>query len=241
MAFVLLWKNRLPDYSPPVSHYFCKKLFRLAICYLLTTSAVVAADDTNTVATPAIIQPSWNQLMNGSLDSEQIEVRGIIEGISNRKDGWSVVNLRTHDGVLKVIVRRGKIKGATLAQSIHAVIRVRGKLSVDRDPANQRVISGQVRFPDSEIIVDEPAPADLFAIPLTTAMSLTHSDSNYNAFRLVKVAGQIIQVRSRLHFLMDAGQGLRFVTDQPSGLLAGDTVEVVGYPDSLKTGVALSA
>jgi signal transduction histidine kinase len=50
----------------------------------------------------------------------------------------------------------------------------------------------------------------------------------------VKVSGQIIHVRSRLFFMMDGKDGLRFVTDTVlRNLKAGDLVEVVGYQDVL--------
>src|ERR1035437_319138 len=83
------------------------------------------------------------QLMNRSLDTQEIKIRGLIESLTSRKDGWVVVNLRTKDGVLKVVLLRAGIKGASLEENANAIIRVRGRLSVDRDPATQRVIRSE--------------------------------------------------------------------------------------------------
>ena len=51
-------------------------------------------------------QPAWDQLMNGSLDSQFVEVRGMMGSVQNRNDGWSAVELRTKKGDLKVSLRR---------------------------------------------------------------------------------------------------------------------------------------
>ena len=227
----------------PVPVFFHRPCRVLAGCLLIIGGSLAVAEldvaqaqpaarlDTEKLSEP--VRPTWQQLMNGSLDTQEIEIRGLIESLTSRKDGWVVVNLRTKDGVLKVVLLRAGIKGASLEENANAIIRVRGRLSVDRDPATQRVISGQIRMRDAEVIVDQPALADWFAVPATTVAALTRSDTNYNAFRLVKVTGQIIHVRSRVYFLMDGRDGLRFVADKPLGLEAGDLVEVAGYPDVL--------
>lgn len=180
------------------------------------------------------VQPTWDQLMNGSLDSQFVEVRGMMGSVQNRKDGWSVVELRTKKGDLKVSLLRNGLHGGPLEKHASAVVRLRGRLIVDRDPANQRVIAGQIRMREAELVVEQPAPEDMFATPSRTAAALTRSNPDYDAFRWVKVSGQIIHVRSRLFFMMDGGEGLRFVTDAVlNSFKPGDLVEVVGYQDVL--------
>ena len=172
--------------------------------------------------------------MNGSLDSQFVEVRGMVGSLLNRKDGWSVVELRTKKGDLKVSFLRSALKGGPMDKHASAVVRLRGRLLVDRDPATQRVIAGQIRMREAELIVEQSAPEDMFAVPGKTAAALTRSNPDYDAFRWVKVSGQIIHVRSRLFFMMDGSDGLRFVTDtEQNNLKAGDLVEVVGYQDVL--------
>lgn len=184
--------------------------------------------------TNAPVQPTWDQLMNGSLDSQFVEVTGMLGSIQNRKDDWSVAVLRTKKGDLKVVVLRTKLKNGPLEKHVSAVIRVRGHLTVDRDANTQRVITGQIRMRDAEIFVEQPAPADPFSVPAKTLAALARSDPDYDPFRWVKVSGQIIHVRSRMFFLTDGENGLRFVTDTPlESIKAGDLVEVVGYQDVL--------
>jgi len=185
------------------------------------------ADDTNQP-----VQPGWDQLMNGSLDSKLIEIRGVVETLLNRSNGWTRVDFRTRDGSLKIEMRRAGIAPGPMEQYENCVIRIRGKVLVDRTAA-YRVKSGQIRMHDAEIFVDQPAPPDLFSIPTRRVVSLVQSDADYDPFRPVKVKGQIVFVRGWDYFMMDGNDGLRFTMKQPESLVPGDVVEVVGFPDVL--------
>jgi signal transduction histidine kinase len=79
--------------------------------------------------------------------------------------------------------------------------------------------------------VDQPAPADLFAIPGKTASELLLFDPEAGAFQRVKVSGQIIHVRNSEFFMMDGSNGVRFIVNHPTGLEVGDLVEAVGFPE----------
>jgi signal transduction histidine kinase len=171
--------------------------------------------------------------MNGSLEGQYVEVRGLVGRLQNRDDGWTVVTLHTTRGDLKTILWRSGLQGGPLEERVRALVCLRGHLMVDRNPETQRVITGQIRMQDAQLIVDRPPPADMFAVPLQSAAALTRANTDYDPFRWVKISGQVIHVRSRLFFLMDKGAGLRFVTDDFPPLKPGDLVEVVGYQDVL--------
>src|SRR5262249_13752790 len=51
---------------------------------------------------PEPSHPTWDQLMNGSQDSQCVEVRGLVEGLVDRSNGWTRVMLRSRAGLLKV-------------------------------------------------------------------------------------------------------------------------------------------
>ena len=171
--------------------------------------------------------------MNGSLEGQYVEVSGMVGRIQNREDGWTVMILHTTSGELKTILLSSALRGGPLADEVRALVRLRGHLMVDRAPATQRVISGQIRMEDPQIIVDRLPPENMFAVPLQSAASLTRANPNYRPFSWVRVAGQIIHVSSRMFFMMDKGSGLRFITDDFPDLKPGDLVEVVGYQDVL--------
>lgn len=220
-------------HSTPFARLVCALVCLLA-WVRFSPAAESPGSNLNHQASADPMQPTWDQLMNGSLESQYVEVRGMLGSLQNRKDGWSVVELRTKKGDLKVSLYRSGLRGGPLEKHASAVVRLRGRLLVDRDTATQRVVAGQIRMREAELIVEQPAPEDRFAVPGKTVAALTRSNPDYDAFRWVKVSGQVIHIKSRLFFLMDNGDGLRFVTDTAQAdLQPGDVVEVVGYQDVL--------
>ncbi len=179
---------------------------------------------------PEPLHPTWDQLLNGSLDSQWVEIAGLVESITQRP-GWSRVMLRTRSGVLKVDLRRGGIQPAPIEQYENASVRLRGCMFADWLP-DLRLKIGQIRMFDVNIFVDRSAPTDSFSLPVTTTASLMRFDPAFDTSRQVKVAGQIVYVRDGLdYFMMDGTNGLRFRAKQPLNLVAGDLVEAVGFPE----------
>ncbi|TAL00284.1 MAG: hypothetical protein EPO07_09895, partial [Verrucomicrobia bacterium] len=179
---------------------------------------------------PEFERPSWDQLINGSLDCRLVEVRGVIESLLHRGNGWSRVSLRTKDGTLRVELRRAGIQPESLAGLQDAVVRLRGCMFADRDVGTLRVKPAQVRMHSAQVIVEEPAPADLSAVPQKSAASLMQYDPESDAFKRVRITGQIVFVRGNNCFVMENRQGLRLLDVRPAGLAAGDLIEAVGFP-----------
>ena len=91
---------------------------------------------------------------------------------------------------------------------------------------------GEIRVYGAEISVDQPAPADLFSLPLKTVAELLQFNPQAGVFQRVKVSGQIIHAQAPEYYLMDGKNGLRFILKKPvPELEAGDRVEVVGFPE----------
>ena len=179
---------------------------------------------------PEPAHPAWDQLMNGSLDSQWVDIGGLVEDLIDRSNGWSRVMLRTRAGILKVDLRKVGVKPAPLEQYENAVVRLRGCMFADWHPT-LRLKVGQIRMYDVDMIVDQPAPADVFSLPKTTAAALMRFDPAFDVSRRVKVGVQVVYVRGADYFTMDGADGLRFQAKQPLGLQVGDLVEAVGFPE----------
>jgi signal transduction histidine kinase len=180
---------------------------------------------------PEPVRPSWDQLMNGSLDTRYVEIRGTLDTFSHRKNGWTRVNFRTRDGTLRMDLLRTGVKPGTLEEYQGAVVRLRGCLFGSWDIASGRVKAAHIRMSDVEVFVDEPAGLDLFSLPIQSVTSLTRFDPEADVFRRAKVAGQIVFVNGPDHFLMDGAEGLRFTVSDTLRFEVGDQVEVVGFPE----------
>lgn len=176
---------------------------------------------------PAPAQPTWDQLMNGSLDAQYVEVPGIVTAVHSNS-----ISLLTRDGVLQIELRVIGLEAEKFKRYEDALVRVRGCLFASWDYQTHQVRAGAVRIYGADILVDQPAPEDLFSTPAKTAAELRLFDPQAGLFQRVKVAGQVTHVSGHELFMADRGTGLRCVLKNPlSGVAAGDVVEVVGFPE----------
>jgi len=175
---------------------------------------------------PTPVYPTWDQLLNGSLDAQYVEIQGIITAV--QADG---VTLLTQGGRIKLALRVTGLKSEMLAHYEDALVRLRGCLLASWDYVTHEVKVGEIRIYGADLSVDQPAPVDVFAIPGKAAADLMLFDPQASVFQRVKVSGQIVHVRDTEYYMTDGQSGLRFVTKKPETLVAGDQVEVVGFPE----------
>ncbi len=177
---------------------------------------------------PEPIKPTWDQLVNGSLDAQPVELEGIVTAVQTNG-----LTLLTRGGVIKVELRLNGEGLDGLARYENARVRIRGCLFASWDYVTHQVKMGDVRIYAADIIVAEPAPVDLFSSPSKTAGELLLFDPLAGVFQRVKVSGQIVHERDGEYYLVDGARGLRFMPKQPVMLARGDLVDVVGFPDLL--------
>ena len=169
--------------------------------------------------------------MNGSLDDQWVELKGVIASMTLRPSGWTLIRLRTQGGTLDVDFRSIAITPEVLRHYENALVRLRGCLFISWDVETGQVRREMIRMYVNDIMEDQPAPSDLFSSPRKTAAELMLFDPQANAFQRVKVSGQIVYVRGVEHFMMDGTNGVRFITRRPAKLTSGDMVDVVGFPE----------
>ena len=172
---------------------------------------------------PQPARPAWDQLINGSLDTQYVEVQGNVTAV--RADG---VTLLTHGGKLKATFPG--MNPETLTRYENSLVRLRGCLFASWDAATHRIRVGEISMYAPSVTVEEPAPQNVFALLPKRARDLLLFDPQASALRRVKVSGQLIHERAGEYFLLDGTTGLRFSLKEPVELRCGDLVEVVGFP-----------
>ena len=173
---------------------------------------------------PEPVRPTWDQLINGSLDTDYVEVQGIVTATDA-----GGVTLLTRTG--KISIQLPDMDPLTLGRYENALIRIRGCVVPVRDIKTQQVELGQISLINETVDVDEPAPANPFSAPLEHASDLLMFDPRAGALQRVKIAGQIVHGGDGEYFLMDGHDGLRFFPKTNVVLNAGDLVQVVGFPE----------
>jgi hypothetical protein len=121
-----------------------------------------------------------DQLMNGSLDAQYVEIQGIVTAILTNG-----LTLRTRGGIINVELRVTGIPSQELKRFENALVRVRGCLFASWDYATHQVKVGEIRIYDADVIVDQPTPDDLFSSPSKTPVELLLFDPQASVFERV--------------------------------------------------------
>lgn len=172
---------------------------------------------------PQPVLPSWRQLLDGSLDTQYVELQGIVTGFQD--DGLSLL---THDGTIRVRLPGSNVD--SFKQYENSVVCFRGCLIArhEDETVSLKFRVGEVDLCDVLATVLEPAPSDAFAAPARRVSDLFLYDPEAGPFQRVKVSGQILCERHGEYFLMEGTNGLRFRAKVEPALKAGDLVEVAG-------------
>jgi len=173
---------------------------------------------------PEPVHPAWDQLVNGSLDNQYVEIEGIIVGIQNQS-----LTFLTHWGKISISITDQNPK--VFSSFENKLVRLRGCLLALWDDKTHQVKPGGIRIQNAIINVDESPSLEPFATPAKTLTQLQQFDVHAAAFRQVHVTGEIVSQRGHEFFLMENHLGLRFIANRAEGIKTGDRVDVVGYPE----------
>ena len=176
---------------------------------------------------PEPVRPAWEQLLNGSLDAQWVELQGVVIGVQTGR-----VSLLLREGVLEVELRVSGLGPGAYGRFEDALVRIRGCLFASWDYQTHQVKAGSIRLYGAEVCVEQPPPQDWFELPARTAASLRLFDPSAGLFQRARVAGQLLHRSGRELFLAGEGAGFcAWLKTEPAGLEPGELVEVVGFPD----------
>jgi signal transduction histidine kinase len=203
-------------------------------------SPVIFADTARflgNTAMPDPIHPTWEQLMNGSLDAEYVEMRGVVTAVTSEG-----ISLLTEDGQVTILgyeARPLPIQGQ-LNPDPHelsgCIISIRGCLTADWNWDTRQVNPGRFALYPGTIEIEEHAPANPFAISAVPVARLMWFNARGGTLQRSKVTGQVIYAGLREYYAMDGQTGFRISVKQetasPHGseVRVGDLIEAVGFP-----------
>ena len=131
---------------------------------------------------PEPLRPSWDQLFNGSLDAQYVELKGVVIATN-----WDTASLLTPDGVIRITPILGGRPSAGLARYLNEMVVLRGVLFAQWNWVTRQVIPGEIRICDPVVTVQRAAEKDaVFRSP-------THP------FRIVAVRFPVQLVSTGLH------------------------------------------
>ena len=175
-------------------------------------------------AMPEPVHPAWDQLLNGSLDTQYVELQGIVTAVETEG-----VTLLTRAGKLRVLL--SPASAGPWSRYLNALVRIRGCVVPVRDQLSQHVLVGQLRLSNVLLNIDEPAPADPFTAELKRVSELLLFDARAGSLQRVKIVGQVLHSQGTEIFLADGTNAVRILPQSPVNLPPGELVEVVGFPE----------
>jgi signal transduction histidine kinase len=197
-------------------------------------SPVVYADTAKLfgcAAMPEPIRPSWDQIINGSLDAEYVEIYGVVIAYSEAEMRLLTpagnVTIKATDQRPLPQIPTSALEGGLLVGS---VVRMRGGFTTDWNPQTRKINVGSFLLYPATVAVEDLAPRDPFSLPTSSAADLLWFNARASALQRTKMAGQVIFTRPGEFFLLDGQTGVRVQTAQKQMLQNGDLVEAVGFP-----------
>ena len=173
---------------------------------------------------PAPLTPAWDQLLNGSLDTQFVEMQGIIT-----ETDTNGVSFLTHGGKLHISLPAALVD--ELRTQKNSLVRLRGCLLAVWDGETHRVKLGEIRLANVSVTPDWSESEEPFNVPQKSVEDLLLYDVAAGAFQRVKMPGQIVERKGEEFFMMNGEKGLRFVPREAIDLPRGERVEVAGIPE----------
>jgi signal transduction histidine kinase len=171
---------------------------------------------------PEPARPTWDELASGSLDAQWVELEGIVLNTTNQH-----MEMRLKGGDISCFIP----DSADLQSYSNAVVRVRGVVVADWD-LFRHVTGLHLNLPSREFIsMEMPAPENPFSLGAKPIKDLLFYNPGESGFRRVKITGQMIGKRADIYYVTDGTNGLRLIPSDNIKLSAGDTMEVVGFPE----------
>lgn len=180
-------------------------------------------------ALPPPRRPSWEEILNGRLDAEQVEIEGIVIGL-----GPNQAELLTRDGTVVIQSNTfyplpAEFRLGTAGVLAGARVKLRGVFATSWNSQLGRLQPGVFSLGNASLSVVELASKDPDEMPLMTIPDLWKFASKSTALNRVRLRGQMM-ARTADTLLLSAGQrGLRLAGSSAQGALPGDEVEVIGF------------
>jgi signal transduction histidine kinase/DNA-binding response OmpR family regulator len=177
---------------------------------------------------PAPIRPELRQLTAGLMDSQFIEVGGIVRRLS--VDQAAHLNLDVDVQGLRVTAQVPSFSGPMPTHLIDAEVRIRAVAGAEFN--SRRQLTGiQLLVPALDRIeVTAPAAADPFSTALRPVDMLQRFDAFDDVGHRVRIRGVVTFARGTTVYVSDAGSGVEVQTVTRELVGPGDVVDAVGFP-----------
>lgn len=172
---------------------------------------------------------TFEEMAAGTLDAQWVEISGIVRvcDVPTRNARKARIELATGGGRLLVRVNQPQIKESL----VDGRVRLRG-VCYYLVNKNRQVVSPLLAIPGgTSIVVEVAPPSDPYAAPVRAANSILQFTPDGSFGHRVHVRGIVTcQQPNGRFWIRDGETGLAVQTFQSTDLIAGDEVDVLGFP-----------
>jgi len=194
---------------------------------------------------PVISKPRWKKigraplpdakpvtierLMSGTEDSQRVEISGIVR---NTFFSGNRLAIELASGGYRLRAFSPIPQNTNIQALVGAKIRLRGNAAAGFNAPLRHFITVTLFIPQLEdAIIEEAAPVDPFADPLTPLNSIAQFRKDRSPGNQVHVKGVVtFQRQGEDIFIQDATSGLQVKTKLAGAVVPGEVIEAVGFP-----------
>lgn len=198
-----------------------------------------------TAPLPAPIPVSFSQMGNGRLDSQWVEINGVVRGITTEWQRMEI-DLAVNGGRFRVHLPRPPGQPLPI-ELMHARVRVRGVCGTIFNP--QEEVAGVRMFTPGPgyFTVTAPPVTNAFQLPLTPLTNFIAGDPLQSSPTRIRTSGSVtlrwpsgkifvqddatgLEIELAKPWKMIDPEGVTFPNPEPVQFGVGDRIEAVGYP-----------
>jgi signal transduction histidine kinase/DNA-binding response OmpR family regulator len=170
------------------------------------------------------------RLQSGLEDSQLVQFDGVVRDITRDDSEHLIIGLsRDNQHFTTYVPSFGDQplpEGLGVDAEIHVTATVGARFNTRR-----QMLAAQLWVPTiSQIRIDHPGHRDLDALPIRTTSHVLGFTPSLRPGHLMRIKGTVLVARRNEIFIRDEAGGLEVHPREPVALAAGDTVEVVGFP-----------
>ena len=169
---------------------------------------------------------SFDEIADGQLDSQWVQIRGIVRAVSIDKTSWRETSLamRVASGGGQLSVRVPISAEQNFSAWIDSEVLLEGVCG-SLFNAQRQLTAVLLYVPRLNFVTVE---SHARAVPLSSLLTFSPGEGRDHRVRVRGVVG--FQQPGKALFLQAEGRGLRVLTDQETKLNVGDLVDAVGFP-----------
>ncbi len=180
-----------------------------------------------TAPLPEPVEPQLTELAAGLLDSQWVEVSGIVRRV--QLDAQRHLTLVLDAGGTRLEALVPSFAGRAPGHLVDARVRVRAVAAAIFNSRSQ--LTGVRLFAPAieHVQVEVPSPADPFAVAVRPVDTLLRFDAVSRLGHRVRVRGAVTYARGRVAYIGDTGGSIEVRTVSETSLTPGDLVDAVGF------------